>query len=65
MNTDVDFDFDEYLNMSQTEFEEKLAKLVELEKEMARLKGAPTAEYDKSIGKAYLLYSDGRRVYND
>jgi len=55
MNTDVDFDFDEYLNMSQAEFEEKLAKLVELEKEMDRLKGVPTAEYDKSPGKAYFF----------
>lgn len=65
MNNKVDFDYDEYVGMPVKEFEKKLAKLVELEKEMARLKGAPTAEYDKSIGKAYLLYSDGRRVYND
>ncbi len=65
MNDKVDFDYDEYVGMPVKEFEKKLAKLVELEKEMARLKGAPTAEYDEDLGKPYLLYPDGRREYNN
>lgn len=62
-NTDIDYD--ENLNLTNDELECKLKKYVELQKDIARLKGAPTAEYDKVKGKSYLLYPDGRKVYNE
>ncbi len=65
MNNKVDFDYDEYVGMPVKELEEKLSKYVELQKEINRLKGLPTAEYDDATGKPYLLYPDGRREYND
>ncbi len=65
MSGKVDFDYDEFVGMPVKELEEKLAKYVELLKEISRLKGLPTAEYDEDLGKPYLLYPDGRRVYND
>lgn len=54
---------DEDLGMTQAEFEKKLAKGIDLLKELARLKGNPTSEWDEELKKPYLLYPDGRREY--
>lgn len=47
-NDNVDFE-DEELGITNAELEEKLSKGIELLKEMAHLKGAPTAEYDVEL----------------
>lgn len=37
---------------------------VRISKEVARIKGEPTCEYDEEKGMAYLLYHDGHREYH-
>ncbi len=60
---EVDFEYDEDLGMTNTEFEKKIAKYIKLQKEIAHLMGAPSSEYDTVLDKPYLLYPDGRREY--
>lgn len=54
--------FDEELGISEDEVTEKFRRMVEIQKEIARIKGAPTCELDAQSRTPYLLYPDGTRV---
>ena len=63
MSSRINFDFDDEFGLSESELETKVNKYIELPKEIYRLKRLPAAEYDKELGKPYLLYSNGVKVY--
>lgn len=57
--------FDEELGISEDEVTEKFRRIIEIQKEIARIKGAPTCEFDKEKRCSYLLYPDGRKIYRN
>lgn len=63
MSAIYDNDPDRMLGVPDEEVDRRFAAMIRLAKEEARIKGLPTAEYDKQSKKAYLLYPDGRKEY--
>lgn len=47
------------------EMDRRIAMAGFIAKQQAKMKGAPTAEYDVDTRRAYLLYPDGSRKYVD
>lgn len=56
------FDYDD-LGVTNAELEKKLAQGITLLKEMARLNGQPTSEFDTELEEPYILFPDGRKEY--
>ena len=49
--------------ISDDELTERFKAAVRIDKEKARIKGAPVAGYEDETGRAYLEYPDGRKEY--
>ena len=58
-------ELDSMCGISDDELTWRFREAIRIDKEIARIKGAPTAEYDAESKRAYLLFSDGRREYID
>ena len=58
-------ELDSTCGISDEELTWRFKEAVRIDKEIARIKGLPTAEYDVDTKRAYLLYPDGRRDYVD
>ncbi len=56
-------DLDRTLGMTDDEMTERFRKAVALEIALRTARGEPIARFDKTIGKAFLEYPDGRREY--
>ncbi|MBQ9605298.1 MAG: hypothetical protein IJR45_07785 [Firmicutes bacterium] len=49
--------------LSDDELTERFKESIRIDNEIRRIKGLPTAGYDKEQKKAYIEYPDGRREY--
>ncbi|MBQ7606080.1 MAG: hypothetical protein IJU59_06325 [Firmicutes bacterium] len=49
--------------LSDDELTERFKESIRIDNEIRRIKGLPTAGYDKASGQAYVEYPDGRREY--
>ena len=58
-----ELDYDEELGIYEDELVERFNRMIAIEKEISRIKGAPTCEFDEERQEAYLLYPDGTRKY--
>ena len=58
-----DLDYDEEWDMTEDEVMFRFQEAVRIAKEVAKIKGNPTCEYDDEKKMAYLLYPDGHREY--
>ena len=56
-------DYDEELGLYEDELIDRFNRMIAVEKEISRIKGAPTCEFDEERREAYLLYPDGTRKY--
>ena len=56
--------WDDEWDISEEEVMNRFREGVRISKEVARIKGEPTCEYDEEKGMAYLLYPDGHREYH-
>lgn len=59
-----ELDYDEELGIYEDELVERFNRMIAIEKEISRIKGAPTCEFDEERREAYLLYPDGTRKYD-
>lgn len=59
-----DLDYDEEWDMTEDEVMFRFQEAVRIAKEVAKIKGNPTCEYDDEKKMAYLLYPDGHREYH-
>ena len=56
-----EFDYD--FGISEEEEDARIRNSIRISKEISRIKGNPTCEYDKEKKAAYLLFPDGHREY--
>ena len=57
-------EWDDEWNISEDEVMHRFREAVRISKEISRIKGKPTCEYDAEKGMAYMLYPDGHREYH-
>lgn len=56
-------ELDSTCGISDEELTERFKASIQIDNEIRRIKGLPTARYDAKTKKAYLEYPDGRREY--
>lgn len=56
-------ELDSTAGISDDELTERFKASIRIDNEIRRIKGLPVARYDKTEGRAYLEYPDGRREY--
>ena len=61
MTTKNELDFT--CGLSDDELTERFIESIRIDNEIRKIKGLPTAHYDKVARKGYLEYPDGRREY--
>ncbi len=54
--------FDE---LSDEQLDKRYGDAVRIAEEETKAMGIPLVRYDRELGKAYFLYSDGRREYEE
>lgn len=57
-------DWDDEFDMPEEEVMHRFREAVRIAKEVQRIKGKPTCEYDRETGRAYLLYPDGHKEFS-
>lgn len=58
-----ELEYDDEFDMPESEVDFRFREAVRIQKEIAKIKKVPTAEYDNEKKQAYLLYPDGHREY--
>lgn len=58
-----ELDYDDEFGITEKEVDYRFKEAVRIQKEIAKIKGNPTCEFDYEKNMAYLLYPDGRREY--
>lgn len=56
-------ELDSMCGISDEELTERFKESIRIDEEIRKIKGLPTSGYDKGLGKAYIIYPDGRKEY--